>query len=204
MTDDRTENPLEDLIDDAIDAADGDTLSVGDLLDAFGTRSFGPVIAMLALIDITPIGAVPFLPMLLAALILLISVQLLFGKTHPWIPAAIRERTVETDRVEQARRKSSKWLRRIDRVVTPRLQWATGGTAQWLAAVCVCLLALVMGAPPLELIPYATAVPAAVILLFGLGLMARDGLLMLMGFAGTGIALWVSYSWIFAAGNGSG
>ncbi|MGB3723116.1 MAG: exopolysaccharide biosynthesis protein [Pacificimonas sp.] len=198
----KRKNPLETLIVDAIEAADGDELSVGDLLDTFGTRSFGPLIAVIAFIDITPVAAIPFLPMLLAALILLISVQLLFGKTHPWVPAAIRNRTVRTERIETARDSMSKWLKRIDRLITPRLEWAANDRAQWLAALCVSILAIVMGAPPLELIPYATAVPAAVILLFGLGLTARDGLLMLLGFAGTGIAIWLAAGWIFGGGNG--
>ena len=52
-----------------IDAADGDELRVEDLLEAYGTRSFGPLIAILGLIALSPIGAVPGIPALLGLLI---------------------------------------------------------------------------------------------------------------------------------------
>ena len=63
------ERPLQTLLDEAIDAADGDELRVEDLLEAYGTRSFGPLIAILGLIALSPIGAVPGIPALLGLLI---------------------------------------------------------------------------------------------------------------------------------------
>ena len=91
MTDDREHKPLETLLDEAIDAADGDEMKLGDILEAFGSRSFGPVIAILAIIVISPIGAVPFLPTLFAALILLIALQLLAGRSSPWVPDFVKK-----------------------------------------------------------------------------------------------------------------
>lgn len=196
-TDDQ--NPLKSLLDGAVQAADGDKLKLGDILDAFGTRSFGPVIAVLAMISISPIGAIPFLPMLFAALILLIAVQLPFGRKRPWIPEIMRDIGFKREKVERFRRTSAKWLDRIDRLFKPRWSWAAGQAAQYLAAIAVALLAIIMAAPPLEAIPYATSIPASAILMFGLGLTARDGLWMLVGFIMTLVALVVSYSWIFSS-----
>ena len=44
---------------------------------------------------------------------------------------------------------------------------------QWFAAMCTTLIAFAI--PPLELLPFAVAAPAAAILMFGLGITARDG-----------------------------
>ncbi|MHB9880462.1 exopolysaccharide biosynthesis protein [Pacificimonas sp. ICDLI1SI03] len=199
---DRQQHPLESLLDEAIKCAKDGKLSVGDLLSAYGTRGFGPVIATLALITIL-IGAIPFLPMVIAAVILLMSVQLLFGKKQPWVPGAIAQRSIDVDHAKNVRDKSAKWLRRVDRLVKPRLEWAAGGVAQWFSAFCVSALALVMGAPPLEAIPFAVDVPALPILIFGIGLTARDGLFMLVGFALSAIAAYLCWLWLSQPDGGS-
>lgn len=194
--------PLESLLDKAIESADGDEMHVGEILDAYGSRSFGPVIAILALIVCSPIGGIPFLPMIFAALILLIAVQLLFGRKHPWVPDAIKKIGIDVEKAKSFRDKAGGVLDKLDALISPRMQWAAGDTAQYAAMVCVCFLCLIMAAPPLELIPFAAAVPGAAILLFGLGLTAKDGLLMLLGFAVTGVAAWLGYSWIFSGKEG--
>lgn len=196
-TDKDAERPLQTLLDKALEQADGDRLKVGDLLDAYGTRSFGPVIALLALIVISPLGAVPFLPILFAALILLIAVQILFGRKHPWVPDRIRKIAFDRKKAEAFREKSGDWLKRIDKLIGPRLEWAATGPADYAAALAVCFLCLILGAPPIELIPYAAALPASAILMFGLGLTARDGLLMILGYLITAGATVAGYMWIF-------
>lgn len=47
-----------------------------------------------------------------------------------------------------------------------------------LAAACCIILALTV--PPLELLPFATTVPMVAIAAFGLALLVRDGLLMII------------------------
>lgn len=176
--------PLEELFDRAIDSAEDGKVTVGSLLDHFGSRSFGPLLALFALIAIVPpVGAIPGVPTAMAVLIVLLSIQLLFGKTHPWVPHRLQKMGFAVEKVEKARDRSGKWLARIDRLIGPRLQWATRGAAQPLAAFATTLVALLM--PPLELLPMAAMLPAAAVLLFGLGMMARDGLLMLLGFTAT-------------------
>ena len=198
---DRQKQPLQALLKEALDEAGDEKLKVGDILGAYGARSFGPVIAVLALIVISPVGAIPFLPMIFAALIALLSIQLLMGREDPWVPAKIKHVGVERAKAEKFRSKAAKWLAKIDAVVSTRLTWAAGRPARYLAALCCLLLSLVMAAPPLELIPYAVALPASAILLFGLALTARDGLLMLIGYAITAAALYFAYSWIFGGSD---
>ncbi len=54
----------------------------------------------------------------------------------------------------------------------------------------------------LELVPFATTGPMIVISIFGLGLLYRDGLLMLLGFVGAAIAV-ASGLWGFVGPGGS-
>ncbi len=174
------DHPLESLMDDALAAADDGRLSVGDLLDAFGSRGFGPLLTIFALIGLVPpIGGIPGVPSAMGALIMLMSIQLVFGRTHPWVPTFLEERSVSVDKVRKMQSKAVSILKKIDTLIAPRMQWATGNLGQRLAAVACCIMALAM--PPLELLPFAAAGPAAVIALFGVALTARDGLLMVIG-----------------------
>ena len=57
-------------------------------------------------------------------------------------------------------------------------------TAGVIALMCLAV-------PPLELLPFAVVLPMGVIAAFGIALTVRDGLLMLIGFLGSGAALFV-------------
>jgi len=66
----------------------------------------------------------------------------------------------------------------VDSLIRPRCQWLFGEySARIVAAVC-CVIAATM--PPLELVPFLAFVPAFAIALFGLGLSAKDGLLVMV------------------------
>ncbi|WNO54349.1 exopolysaccharide biosynthesis protein [Stakelama saccharophila] len=178
------DKPLEHLLDDAEKSEQDGRVTIGSLLDNFGSRSFGPLIAVFALVAMTPpIGAIPGIPTAMGVLIFLVSVQWLFGREHPWVPARLQKVGFSRDKVTAAQDRAGGVLRRIDRLITRRLVWATGRRAEWVAALCCTLLALTM--PPLELLPFAAAAPAAAVLLFGIGLTACDGLLILAGFGAT-------------------
>jgi hypothetical protein len=62
--------------------------------------------------------------------------------------------------------------------VRPRLAFLTTGAAERLAALACALAAIAM--PPLELVPFGGIVPATAITAFGVALIARDGMIMLL------------------------
>jgi hypothetical protein len=179
--------PLESVLDTAIQDCDDDKVTIGALLDMFGDRSFGPVIILLGLlVTVPPLGGIPGLPILVGIIILLFSLQIVFGARHIWMPQFVQKQGIACSKLEDARGRVRPWLQRIDRMITERLTWATGRIATYAAALAVSGLSLLM--IPLELVPFAVAAPGTAIVLFGLALVARDGALMLAGFAGTAAA----------------
>ncbi len=185
-------DPLESVIETAIDECKGGDLTVDEMLRLFGDRSFGPVITLLGLLVVVPpIGAIPGLPIIVAMVILLFSLQIVFGADHIWLPGFIAKQSISCDKLEEAEDRVKPWLARIDRLVTGRLKWATGKTATYLAAIAVSLLALIM--IPLELVPFAVAAPGVATVLFGLALVARDGALMLAAGAVTLAAIALAF-----------
>ncbi len=153
-------------------------VSIGDVLDAIGDRSYGPAIMIPALIEITPIGGIPGVPTILAAIIALTAAQLLFGKEHLWLPGFVQKRSVSEGKLHDAADKLDGIAAKLDQWFHGRLPRFTGGMWPRIAAAFIIVLCCTV--PPLELVPFASTAPMAVIAAFGLALLVRDGLLMLI------------------------
>ena len=158
-----------------------DKVRVGDALDRFGRRSFGPILLLLPLIELSPIGGIPGLPTFLALMIALIAGQLVFGRDHVWLPKFIERRAIEGDKLARAAHRLDGAATRVDGWFHGRLRRLTRGV--WQRAAGLVVIALCASVPPLELIPFASSAPMIAIAAFGLALMVRDGLLMLIAFA---------------------
>lgn len=168
---------VRELLDTLCDLAEKqERVSVGDLADAFGSRSYGPFLIAPALIEISPIGGVPGLPTVLAAIIALFSVQIMLGKRHLWLPQFILKRSVSSERMQKAAIKLRPLAERLDRWFHGR--WPKLVSAPFVRiAGGVCLL-LACTVPVLELVPFASTLPMAAVIAFGMALLVRDGALM--------------------------
>ncbi|MGV1873101.1 exopolysaccharide biosynthesis protein [Agrobacterium rosae] len=156
-------------------ARDSEQLSIHNIRETVGERSFGPFLTIPALIEISPVGGIPGLPSVIALVVSFFAIQIVFGRTHIWLPDWLEKRKINGRKLERGIEKiepASQW---IDKVVRPRMSWATKPPfLQGLAALSIALCATV---PPLELIPFASTLPMAAVALIGLSLAARDGLL---------------------------
>lgn len=158
-------------------ARKGQRVVVGDLIDAIGTRSYGPFLIVPALIELSPVGGVPGVPTVIAAIVVLFAAQMLWGRKRLWVPDWLAGRTLAAHQLQRMVKALRPVALRLDQWFHGRLQALTSGLWVRLAALaCVALAALV---PPLELVPFASSAPMGAIALFGLALMVRDGVLML-------------------------
>lgn len=185
MSTDQELTNLEQLLDRVGEAAQGDgRVSLGEMLDLVGRRSFGPILLMAGLITVMPIvGDIPGVPTIMGALVLLISGQLLFRREHLWFPQWLLERSVSRDKLRTA----LGWMRRpaqfVDRFLRPRLTVFTHHTAAYVIAIACTGIAVVM--PVMEVIPFSANLAGAALTAFGLSLIAHDGLLALLAFGFT-------------------
>ena len=182
-----------------------DRVAIGDIVGAFGSRSYGPVMLVPALIGISPVGGIPGVPTFLAITILLFAVQIAFGRDHLWLPGVLKNRSVEGEKLANAAEDMEGAGKFLDKIFHGRLEIFAGELAGRIAAIVVALLCLAV--PPLELLPFAVALPMAVIAAFGIALTVRDGLLMLIGFMGSAAAFYVLITKVvfgMLIGGGSG
>lgn len=160
---------------------DASRVSVDDVVHAVGRRSFGPLLLVAGLITLTPIiGDIPGMPTLMAALVLLVSVQLLAGSEAFWLPRWLLKRSLSRQKFDKGIQLMKKPARWIDGLLRVRLPWLTGYIGIRVTALMCLLIALAM--PPMEFIPFSANGAGLALTLLGLGLVARDGIVLLLGF----------------------
>lgn len=183
---------LEDVLDRVIDTAkEQDPISVDDILNAVGQRSFGPVLLLLGLVVLAPIiGDIPGVPTLVALMVLLLCVQLLIHREHIWMPGWLLRRSVSASRLKKAMGYCYKPARFIDRLVKPRLTFLIHGYIPVRVVSLTCML-VALAMPLMEVIPFSANLAGGVLTFFGLALVARDGLLAIIAFILTGASIFL-------------
>ena len=195
-----TDHPhaLGSLLDRLVELTGDGRVHVSDLMTGLGQTSFIPLLVVPAMIILSPLSIVPTLPTICGLMIALISIQMLLGRSHLWLPQFILRRSVNGGQLHAALR----WLRKpagwIDQIVAHRLESLVSTPFSGLL-VATCMLA---GAamPLLEILPFASSVLAAAICLIAIGLMVRDGVVALMGLG----VMWLGFAlicWLVAAAN---
>ena len=176
-------------------------VSLGDALDAFGHRSFAPLLIVLPLVELSPLGGIPGFPTALAVIIGLIAVQLLFGREHVWLPDMIENRKVDGGKLAKGMHKLDRAAEWIDNHIGDRLDWMLSGIWPQIAAFVILLLCL--SVPPLEFLPFASSVPMIAVACIGLALLVRDGLLLLVAMVlGGGSMIFAINSLLSGGGSG--
>jgi hypothetical protein len=162
-------------------ATESSTVDLGTLVNSFGSRSYGPLLMLPALMEISPLGGVPGFATTMAIVIALIAGQAIFGRKCVWLPRFLSKRSLKSEKILKAVGKMRPLAKRLDRWFHGRLRSFTRGIAVRVAAgICVLLACIV---PPLDLIPFASTAPMTGIALFGFALLAQDGALMVIAFA---------------------
>ncbi|SFD66282.1 exopolysaccharide biosynthesis protein [Roseivivax sediminis] len=162
-------------------------VTLGTLIAAVGERGFGPVFLALSLLIISPIGGVPALPTITAAILAVTAVQMLIGRRQLRLPEVFTRKSLRGDHLSRGIawiRPAARWM---DRRFGRRLIALTSDTARRVAALAIIALCLVV--PPLEMVPFAAILPMSAIALFGIALTVRDGIVMLAAFALAGAGL---------------
>jgi len=174
-------------------------ICVGDVLDKFGSRSFSPFMMVLALIELSPLGAIPGVPTFLALCIALVAVQMVFGREHIWVPNWIEQRSISKGKLDSGTGKMEGTADKLDSIATDRLTFLTSGRVAGIVILMLCI-----AVAPLELLPWASAGPMLAIAIISLGLMVRDGLVMLIAYIIAGLSATGALYWIVGSGASGG
>ncbi len=168
MTADRDPQTLEELLQRLEKAGeDRQPVTIGQMLEAAGQRSFGVILLIPGLLVLSPLSGIPGLPSVFAVMVVLIAGQLLIGRQHFWLPQWLLKRSASRDKFNKALAFLHKIARVVDRLLRRRLTFLNSGIAVRLNAVLCILIASTM--PPLELVPFGNSTAGAALSVLGLG-----------------------------------
>lgn len=159
---------------------DHDGLTIQEMLDRVGPRSFGAILLIPALILVSPLSAIPLMPTLGGLVIITIAVQAFFGRRHLWLPRVLAKRKLNKSQLTRAvrfLRKPAAWL---DKHSRRRLHLLTGAPLDRIALLSVIGVAATW--PFLELVPMFTSISAGGVALVAFALMVRDGIILIAGY----------------------
>ncbi|MCS7066888.1 MAG: exopolysaccharide biosynthesis protein [Fimbriimonadales bacterium] len=168
---------LSELFSAALDTDADGTVSLEEVLVRAGDRSYGIMLLVLAIPCFIPVLP-PGTSGVVGALMILVALQLLFGRRQLWLPVRWRRKRLAPATVQALQTKGVALLQRIERVSYPRGRWLTrNGLILRSSALMVILLSLVLSSP----MPFMNTLPALAIALIAVGLMNHDGYLLLAG-----------------------
>lgn len=169
---------LQTLIASLVEQTTGDSVSIEDLLDAVGRRAFGPLLLLLGFIAISPLTIVPGTSWLVALVTLLIAGQVLLGRQRPWLPKKALAVSFPREALVKGAELMAKPARTVDSFVKPRIGLLTDPPFVQIVSLLAMVAALITF--PLGLVPFGPILPGLAIMLIGLGLTARDGIMLLL------------------------
>lgn len=175
--------PLSERLAEIAAEAGEDRITFSELARQLHSRVWGGLLLIFAAINVMPLP--PGTSTIIALPIVLVSVQMVFGRTAPWFPGRLDRRGVTKGELQGLIGRMA-WLEaRIERIFKPRLPQLTGATAMRVIGV-ICSVLGVIAMLPILMIHNA---PALAIVLFGLGLIYRDGVMIIVAAIAAALAL---------------
>jgi hypothetical protein len=167
---------------------DSERLSVAEIVYTLGPQAFALLVFVLGLPNCLPMP--PPIPFLCGLLLAVVAIQMMIGLEVPWLPGRLLRRSVLRADVKRAVDKALPRLRTLERLSRARLTLFGSSIGMRIigAIVFVIALGLLVAAPLIGQIPLGLAA-----CLVGLGLVERDGAIVLggvlLGIIGIGLSL---------------
>lgn len=181
----------------ALAHGEGERLTLDELMRALGPQTFGVLIVLLGLPNCLPMP--PPIPTICGLLLVALALQIVVGRTAPWVPARLLGKSVARADVARAVSKALPYIKRLEQWSRRRMVFF--GTPFRLRLVGIALLLVsisVLTAPPfVGQIP-----PGIATCLIGLGLAERDGLVVACGLVMGAISVSLSAGFVLALVQG--
>jgi hypothetical protein len=153
-------------------------VTLRELISVLRGRAYDFLVLLLALPFLVPIP-LPGLSMAFGAVIFLIAVRLSLGQ-RPWLPARLLDVALPPRFFPLVLASCRKLVRAMELFLRPRLLWITQPRALQVHALMILFASFLLLLP---LPPGTNFPPGVAIVLFAAGLLERDGVFILLGYA---------------------
>ena len=159
-----------------IDEAEGETISIRQIIEAFGERAFGFVLILFSLPNCVP--NVPGVAGIVGTPVLIFGIQIMLGHKRPWLPDFILRRTVSVAKFKRLIDITEPRLRKLESWCRPRLPQLFGPFGDRVAGFFAVLVALSVLIP----FPGTNFPPSIALVIASIAVMEEDGYLLILGY----------------------
>lgn len=160
-------------------------LSLGDILSRIGQRSFAASLLVLALLMVSPLSAIPFLPSVVAIIIVTIAGQAILGRHHLWLPEFVMQRQISAQKLRRA----------LDGLMRPAAWIDARRSGRWVvltqqpiaSLAYLVIMVVALSWPPLSFVPFSATLGAIGLAMLAAGQTLRDGIFVLIGYGYLGL-----------------
>jgi hypothetical protein len=152
----------------------GETISIGEMMAAFGERAFGILMIVFCLPNMVP---VPGIGALFGIPLLLIALQMALGRPRPWLPRVIEAKSIQHSSLRRMVDAVEPRMRRIEAALKPRWTFLFSPVMDKAIGVFAALCAISIIIP----FPGTNFAPAVALILIALAVTQEDGLCLGLG-----------------------
>jgi hypothetical protein len=171
-----TTRTLTELLGDIKNGLNGETVTIGRLLEDFHERGFGFFLFLFALPAALPLPGLG-INLIIAVPLLLLTAQQAWGRHSVWLPHGIKAKEISCEKLKGFVDAANPWIEKLEYLIHPRLEFVTRGMASNIIGIMGVIMALSVCVP----LPFTNTVPSFGIALMAIGLLMRDGLAVLAG-----------------------
>lgn len=148
-------------------------ITVQQIRDALGDRSFSTLLLFFALLNLLPLP--PGSTLILGLPLILVSLQMVGGRHSVWLPQFLLGKSLQAEQFQKMAVRIVPRLQWLEALVRPRYwPFADPKTAERIIGIAAFVLAMLVTLP----IPFGNWFPALACALLGLALSERDGILL--------------------------
>lgn len=149
--------------------------SLREIFDRLDERAFGAGLFILAL----PC-CIPFLygvPQIVALPMMALALQMAAGREEPWLPEKFGQRKIDKKGLTRTARGGRKWFGWLESIARPRFIFLMGDRGERIIGLFLVFFCASILVP----LPSTNTVPGIGVAIVSFGLMARDGILVILG-----------------------
>lgn len=161
------------------------------ILQVLGERAFGIVLLFFALPSALPFSAIPGISVVFSLPIILFACQMIFARKTLWLPKIIAKRTIHHKTISRVIHTTVPLLIKIEYFLKPRWSFMTCRFMEIINGSIIFCLAILLMLP----IPLSNFIFAALLIIFSLGLIEKDGLFLVVGYLFS--ILYISFIYVF-------
>ncbi len=159
-----------------IDTAKGETITIGEIIEAFGERAFGFVLILFSLPNCVP--APPGIAGIVGTPVLIFGIQMMLGHRRPWLPGFILRRSVPVAKFKRLIDVAEPKLRKLESWCKPRLTPLFSVFGDRMAGLFAFLVAVSVLIP----FPGTNFPPSIALVIASIAVIEEDGYLLIAGY----------------------